>query len=214
MGGEDAELRPGDHFAGLRVDRAVGRHTYRAWDPARDVAVALRLAAAAPVAVEHPNILPVLEAGPGYVTTRWVEGDDLATLLSTGGGLEPGHVLAVAGQVAAALDAAHARGVVHGAVKPANVLLEGDHAWLTGFGSGHPAAGYGEPGEGAAGDVHALGCVIWEALTGRPPYLLGGAPRVRDLRADLPAALDDMVGRSWDGAGALVRAARAALVAG
>src|SRR4051794_718406 len=111
MGGEDAELRPGDHYAGLRVDRVGGRRTYRAWDPARDIAVALRLGAAAPVDVEHPNILPVLEAGPGYVMARWITGDDLATLLSTGGGLEAGHVLAIAGQVAAALDAAHAGGV-------------------------------------------------------------------------------------------------------
>jgi serine/threonine-protein kinase len=220
MGGEDAELRPGDHFAGLRIDRVAGRRTYRATDPAHERVIALRFGGDAPAGVEHPNILPVLHAGPGYVTARWVEGDDLATLLSTGGGLDAGHVLAIAGQVAAALDAAHAHGVVHGGLKPALVLLEGDHAWVTGFGGG-PAPDYRAPEGGASvpGDVYALGAIVWEALTGRPPHLFDADPEppsVRDLRPDLPEALNEVLARAlapdparrWKTAGGLIRAAR------
>jgi serine/threonine protein kinase len=214
MGGADHELRPGEHFAGHRIDRAVGRRTYRA-SVDGDV-VALRLGPGAPIPVEHPNAVPVLWTGSGFSVTAWIEGTDLSTLLAPGGGLEPGHVLAIAGQVAAALDAAHARGVTHGGVKPARILLAGDHAWLANFGIPSGTDDYLAPERpsGPAADVYALGCVIWEALTGRPPHLFGDSAHVRELRPELPDALDAVLERRWPSAGALVRAARAALFPG
>jgi serine/threonine protein kinase len=161
---------------------------------------------------------------------RSAEGSDLATLLSTGGGLELGHVLAIAGQVAVALDSAHARGLVHSDVKPANILLQGDRAVLSEPGGAQAgAADYAPPERtGPRADVYALGCVIWECLTGRPPYLRGDAaatvrahrdepyPPVRELRPDLPEALDAVLARAlekdparrWASAGELMRAAR------
>jgi serine/threonine protein kinase len=106
-------------------------------------------------------------------------------------------------------------------VKPARILLEGDHAWLTGFGVASGSADYLAPERprGAPADVYALGCVLWECLAGRPPHLFDAgreAPSIRDLRPELPEALDDVLARAlateperrWERAGALVRAAR------
>lgn len=240
------QLQAGDRFAGHRIEgpaRAGGTgRVYRATQLELDRTVALELlhGDAEPLAAfDHPNVVPVYEMGEAegrpYLTMRWVEGSDLAALLSTASGLERGHVLAIAGQTAAALDAAHVRGLAHGDVKPANVLLEGDHAYLSGFGGGRGrAVDYVAPEliEGAApdapADVYALGCVIWECLTGRPPYLRGddaetlrahreaAPPSLLDLRPDLPAALDAVLARAlakdperrWASAGELVRAAR------
>ena len=150
-------------------------------------------------------------------------------------------MLAIAGQVAAGLDAAHARGLVHGDVKPAGVLLEGDHVYVSGFGTAgwRASADYIAPElldrsgarPSARSDVYSLGCVVYEALTGRPPYLRGDAldtlsahlhaplPSIRELRPELPAALADAVGWALDkdpggrpeSAGAFMSAARGAL---
>src|SRR4051812_19240786 len=146
-------------------------------------------------ALEHPNVIPIYEAGEvegrPYLSMRWGSGGDLAARLRGTTGLEPAVALDVLSQVAAALDAAHARGVVHRDVKPANVLLEGDHAWLTDFGAGkdlaardtRTATGHwlgtvdyaapelldGAPATAAA-DVYSLGCVLYECLTGRVPF--------------------------------------------
>jgi len=94
--------------------------------------------------IDHPNVIPIYEAGEDggllYIAMRYVEGSDLATLLEREGRLEPARAMAIMSQVAGALDAAHARGLVHRAVKPANILMapaapgSGEHCYLCDFG--------------------------------------------------------------------------------
>ena len=146
--------------------------------------------------IDHPNVIPIYYAGENdgvlYIAMRYVEGEDMRALLRREGALEPGRAAMLVNQVAAALDAAHARGIVHRDVKPANVLLgASDHAYLTDFGltksvgsqSGLSHAGqwvgtlgYVSPeqirGEhvDARADVYALGCLLFYALTGETPY--------------------------------------------
>jgi hypothetical protein len=146
--------------------------------------------------IDHPNVIPVFSAGEEdgrlYIAMRYVDGDDLRTLVRREGRLAPGRAAHLVAQVASALDAAHARGIVHRDVKPANVLLgPGDHAYLTDFGlarridsaSGTTRAGgwvgtlgYVAPEQirggrlDARSDVYALGCVLFHALTGTTPY--------------------------------------------
>ncbi len=210
-------VRIGTDLLGYRIEAIVGRGgmgvVYRAYDPRlkRNVAVKLiapelsddarfreRFLAETELAasLEHPNVVPVHDAGEVdgqlYLVMRYVEGCELKTLLQKEGPLEPGRAIAVCGQVAAALDAAHARGLVHRDVKPSNVLLdEHGHAYLSDFGLSRRLADEGSPGVDARsvgtpdyaspeqirgadvdgrGDVYALGCVIHECLTGQPPF--------------------------------------------
>jgi serine/threonine protein kinase len=153
----------------------------------------------AEASIRHPNVMTVYGAGAKdgrlYVTMRFVEGTDLGRLLVGGRALDPVVAADLVGQVADGLDAAHARGIVHRDVKPGNVLLEGDgdalHAVLTDFGlmknlnskvqltmagSFVGTCNYAAPeqllssGVDARTDVYALGCVLYQALTGKVPY--------------------------------------------
>jgi serine/threonine protein kinase len=149
--------------------------------------------------LEHPNVLPVRDAGEErgllYISMRFVQGTDLRRVIEDAGRLKPGEVAAIANQVASALDAAHAHGLVHRDVKPENVLIEhteaGPHAYLADFGltkdtasqSGLTGTGtwvgtldyvapeqvLGEPVDARA-DVYALGCMVFQMLSGRVPF--------------------------------------------
>lgn len=146
--------------------------------------------------LDHPNVIPVYEAGEDgdqmFIAMRLVDGDNLAGLIAHEAPLPLPRVLRIVGQVASALDAAHARGLVHRDVKPENILLEaGDHAYLSDFGiAKDPAAVIAltrtggfvgsveycapEQIEGrsvdARADVYALACIAYECLAGTPPF--------------------------------------------
>ena len=150
----------------------------------------------AAASTEHPNIVPIYAAGEAdgalYLAMRYVEGEDLRQLIAHGGSLPPERAIEIVSQVASALDAAHARGLVHRDVKPSNLLLDRQgNAYLSDFGlikrsqvdTGLTETGQfmgsieycapeqirGDEVDGRA-DVYSLGCVLFEAVAGRPPF--------------------------------------------
>jgi DNA-binding beta-propeller fold protein YncE len=220
------ELVLGEEFAGHLIEAEIGRGgmgvVYRVRHLALDRERALkaivpslsadpkfrqrferesRLAAS----IEHPNVIPIHHAGEEegllYLAMRLVEGADLLAMISAERRIPPTRVVRIVSAVAAALDAAHARGLVHRDVKPANILIEerrdSSHVFLTDFGisrvsgSGGTVTSTGEflgsvdyvaPEQIEGGtvdgraDVYSLGCVTYHALTGEPPF-----PRENDL---------------------------------
>ena len=155
---DDAAI--GSVFAGHRLEEVAGRGgmgvVYRATDLALDRHVAVKLIAPAladdpafrrrfvseskvAASLDHPNVIPIHHAGEQdgvlFQVMRYVEGEDLRAMLRREGRLEPERAAPIVAAVAAALDAAHARGLVHRDVKPANVLLDAKrHVYLTDFG--------------------------------------------------------------------------------
>ena len=104
-------------------------------DLARDAAFRARMIreSRAAAALDHPHIIPVFEAGEAggtlYVAMRYVRGGDARSLLSRLGPLPLGYAWQIIAQIASALDAAHAHGLIHRDVRPANILLDaGDTA--------------------------------------------------------------------------------------
>ena len=215
--------RIGSELFGYRVEALLGRGgmsvVYRAHDLALDRKVALKLLAPelaederfrsrflresrVAASLDHPNVIPIYEAGEAEgllcIAMRYVEGTDLKRLLRAEGALEPEQALGYCRQVAAALDAAHAHGLVHRDVKPSNVLItQGGHCYLADFGLTQDAADRsdltltgqvmgsvdyaapeqieGKPVDGRA-DVYSLGCLLFESLTGTVPF-----PKESDL---------------------------------
>ena len=208
----------GDVVAGYEVGALAGRggmgEVYRAHDPRLERPVALKLLSERlsdddgfrermlkesrlAASLDHPNVVPIYEAGEAdgrlFIAMRYVDGTDLKALLRREGALTPERAVAIAAQVADALDAAHAKGLVHRDVKPSNVLLDQqggrEHAYLADFGltqsiaEAGPADGSlmgtvdyvapeqirGDQVDGRA-DVYALGCLLFESLTGTLPF--------------------------------------------
>jgi Protein kinase domain len=209
----------GSVVGGHRITRLIGRGgmglVYEAVDVSLDRTVAIKLVAPelaeepgfrerfiseskVAASIDHPNVLPIFSAGEQdgvlFMAMRLVIGRDLRSLVAEDGPVSPPRAAHIVAQVAAALDAAHARQLVHRDVKPANVLLTQDvHAYLTDFGlvkdlgvsADYTASGEvlgtldyiapelirGEP-VGPWTDVYSLGCVLFFALTGRVVFPL------------------------------------------
>jgi serine/threonine-protein kinase len=207
----------GQEVAGYYIEDIVGKGgmavVYLALDPRLSRRVALKilnpvlsvddrfrqrfiLESRTVASIEHPNIIPIYEAnadadGVLYIAMRYVDGLDLRRLIYDRGPLPLAQANQIFAQVAAALDAAHAHDLIHRDVKPANILLAGDHVYLTDFGiTKHRTSISGltqtdqfigtprymspeqinkEHIDGRA-DQYALACVVYEALSGRLPF--------------------------------------------
>ena len=183
--------------------------------------------------LDHPSIVPIFDAGEVdgrlYIAMRYVEGTDLSRLLREEAPLAAARTLALLAPVAEALDAAAAKGLVHRDVKPSNILLDtAGRSYLADFGLSKEASAHGmvesshfaasveyvapeqvarEP-VGPTADVYALGCVLFECLTGSPPFRGGSMMSVLFAHADelppaaternrkLPAAIDAVLARA------------------
>ena len=218
MPDQPADARVGTVIAGYRIDGLLGRGGMGVVFEAEHLTLRRRAAlkiivpelavdadfrerfireARIAATLVHPNVVTVYDAGEVegelYIAMQLVPGHDLAALLREEGRLGPYRALDVCRQVAAALDTAHARGLIHRDVKPANVLLDGRQAYLTDFGLTKDRAGgtraqltrsgevvgtthYVAPEQvegqdvDARADVYALGCLLFHCLTGEVPF--------------------------------------------
>jgi outer membrane protein assembly factor BamB len=242
-------------LGGYHVGELIGRggmgEVYLAHDPGLGRPVALKVLGSAvagderfrerllresrlAAALDHPNVVPIYEAGDSegglFIAMRYVEGTDLRTLLRRQGALAPERALVLAGQVAGALDAAHARGLVHRDVKPSNVLVDDpggrDHCYLADFGLTQNAADR-SPADGSLmgtldyvapeqirgdeidgrADQYALACLLFECLTGRLPFRRESevATIFAHLEEPPPAASDSRPGLPSELDGVLAR---------
>ncbi|MFF4551325.1 serine/threonine-protein kinase [Streptomyces sp. NPDC001435] len=215
-------IQVGAQIAGYQVEREIGRGgmgvVYLAKDLRLGRAVALKVLAfelthndafrrrfinesRVAAAIDHPHIVPIFGAGEAngvlYIAMRCVSGPDLGTLLDRDGPLPVTGAMRIAAQVASALDAAHEHGLVHGDVKPGNILVArsnvGDdpyYAYLVDFGLAKPSldASFttvgefvgtleyvapeqisGRPVDGRR-DLYSLACVVYESLAGEPVF--------------------------------------------
>jgi Protein kinase domain len=222
-GGQPAgkKFGPGSSLSGYRIEARIGRGgmatVFRARDERLGRPVALKILAPglasdlefrrrfiaesrAAAAVDDPHIIPIHEAGEAdgalFIAMRFVPGGDLRQVLAREGTLPPARAAEFLSPVASALDAAHAAGLVHRDVKPANILVDErpgrpDHVYLSDFGVSKRATAsvsltgtgqflgtpdysapeqiQGRPVDGRA-DQYALACVAYQLLTGEAPF--------------------------------------------
>jgi serine/threonine kinase PknH len=254
---------PESMFGPYRLQELIGRggmgEIYRAYDTTRGRIVALKRLPAALAAdpvfqarfrseaalaarLHEPHVIPIHDFGEIdgqlYIDMRLVDGPDLATVLDRGP-LPPYRVVDIITQVAAALDAAHAAGLVHRDIKPANILITGpepggaggDFVYVADFGIARAVDGSAsgsltstgtmvgsldyiaperfdrDPGDRRV-DIYALGCVLFQALTGRRPFPVEGLPAIinahlntppppaSQLRPSIPPGLDTVIARA------------------
>jgi serine/threonine protein kinase len=261
--------RLGTRFGPYELRSLIGTgatgEVYRAYDTVKDRTVAVKLLRAemsadpgfqqrfyrecrAAERLQEPHVIPVHDFGEIdgvlFLDMHLVNGGSLKDLLRERGALEASRAAAITAQVARALDAAHAGGLVHLDVKPENVLLTPDHfAYLVDFGIAHAGGDakisrtYMAPERFTSGrvgpqtDVYSLACVLYECLTGQPPFegaephelksahLLSPAPRPTIMRRGIGRDFDEVIARGmakqraarFASAGELARAASEAV---
>jgi tetratricopeptide (TPR) repeat protein/tRNA A-37 threonylcarbamoyl transferase component Bud32 len=171
----------------------------------REISIAARL--------QHPNILTVLDSGDAegqlWYAMPFVQGESLRARLAREGELPINDAIAIAGEVAGALDHAHQQGVVHRDIKPENILFSNGHALVADFGIARvvddatsrltatglavgtpaymsPEQATGERNAGPASDIYSLACVTFEMLTGEAPYTGANARAILTKRLTDP----------------------------
>ena len=269
--------KAGSMFGKYQLNRLLGQggmgEVYEARDTSKDRTVALKILpeelsrddgfrarfqreSRAAAMLEEPHVIPIHDWGEIdgnlYIDMRLVRGQDLHELLQRGP-LEPERAVGIIRQIAAALDAAHAQGLIHRDVKPQNILITAveDFAYLIDFGI---AQNRGDTRLTVAGsaigsfvymaperfedrlttpavDTYSLASVLYEALTGQPPFKVGSMeqviaahlssppPQPSAINPRVPAAFDDVIARGmakdpddrYGSPGALGRAAQRAL---
>jgi serine/threonine protein kinase/tetratricopeptide (TPR) repeat protein len=187
-------------------------------------------------ALQHPHILPLLDSGEAagllYYVMPFVEGKSLRHRLERDGQIPLENALQLSRGVAAALEYAHGQGVIHRDIKPENILLYQGEPMVADFGIALAAASAGrerltesglslgtpaymspeqasaEPRLDGRSDQYSLACVVYEMLTGEPPYtgptaqaiiakhLSASIPSVRTVRPDIRENLDDAIQRA------------------
>ncbi|OBI32925.1 serine/threonine protein kinase PknE [Mycobacterium sp. E2238] len=181
--------------------------------------------------LQEPHVVPIHDFGEIdgqlYVDMRLIDGKDLATMLSRYGPLSPPRAVAIVRQIGSALDAAHAAGVLHRDVKPENILVSADDfAYLVDFGIASASADekltqigttvgtvkymaperFSDSDVTHRADIYALACVLYECLTGSPPYtgdqisvmgahLHQAIPKPSAARPGIPVAFDAVIAR-------------------
>ncbi len=245
--------RLGTRFGPYELDSLIGvggmGEVYRAYDTIKDRTVAVKVLRAEMAAdpnyqerfrresrvaarLQEPHVIPVHDFGDIdgvlFIDMRLVEGGSLKDELRANGPLAPGRAASIIAQVAAALDAAHADGLVHRDIKPENVLLTpDDFAYLVDFGIAHAggdasmtmtgliigscaymsAERFSGGQVGPTADVYSLTCLLYESLTGRPPFetgdlrqlmtahLFSPPPRPSIMRRGINRAFDEVIAK-------------------
>ncbi|WP_435590716.1 serine/threonine-protein kinase [Nocardia sp. bgisy118] len=183
--------------------------------------------------LKEPHVIPIHDYGEIdghlFIDMRLVEGENLRAVLRQHAPLEPAVAVELIKQVAAALDAAHGDELVHRDIKPDNILTTPDgFAYLVDFGIAHSSTAEGLTADGSAigsfhymsperftsrvvtqsADIYALGCVLYECLTGARPFpaetdgeimrahMNEPPPRPSTLRPEIPSAMDTVIARA------------------